>query len=163
MPGIKNTPRLTQKAPFAHLGAPLGHAKVWSCRFIWPKLGTLGACLGEKWPGNGPKRDRIRISATRTGNFVRNSKHTSADPKCPLFAPLGTPLGHAKVWSYRFIWPKPGTAGACSGENGPKRDRIRISTTQAHKRLEKMTQKPSSICIRGLCTYTRVYCMPFIP
>jgi hypothetical protein len=30
-------------------------------------------------------------------------------PNCPLFAHLGAPLGHAKAWSYRFLWPKPGT------------------------------------------------------
>ena len=25
-------------------------------------------------------------------------------------------LGHANAWSYRFIWPKPGTLGAYLGE-----------------------------------------------
>ena len=43
---------LTQNAAFVHLGAPLGLAKVWSYRFIWPKPGTLGAYLGGKRPEN---------------------------------------------------------------------------------------------------------------
>jgi hypothetical protein len=33
--------------------AHLGDAKVCSYRFIWPKPGTLGACLGGKRPENG--------------------------------------------------------------------------------------------------------------
>ena len=64
----KNTPRLARNAPFAHLGTPLGDVKVWYYRFICPKPGTIGACLGEKRPENGPYRDRIRISETQTGH-----------------------------------------------------------------------------------------------
>jgi hypothetical protein len=39
--------------PLWLIQAHLGDAKVWFYRFIWPKSGTLGACLGEKRPENG--------------------------------------------------------------------------------------------------------------
>jgi hypothetical protein len=53
MSEILNTPTLARNAPFAYLGAPVWDAKVRRYRFIWPKPGTLGACLGGKWPENG--------------------------------------------------------------------------------------------------------------
>ena len=40
--------------PLLLIYAHLGDAKVWCYMFICPKPGTLGACLGEKRPENGP-------------------------------------------------------------------------------------------------------------
>ena len=52
-PKTQNTPRLAGNAPYSLMKAHLGDAKACSYRFIWPKPGTPGACLGGKRPENG--------------------------------------------------------------------------------------------------------------
>jgi hypothetical protein len=81
--------------------------------FIYSKLGTPGACLGEKRP----EKDR---NATGFGPARPKHETISSDPRFYRFRGIEAYLGDAKVWCYMFIWPKPGTPGACLGENAPK-------------------------------------------
>jgi hypothetical protein len=76
MSGNQNTPRLARNTHLAHLGAPRVCQNVVLSIHIWPKPGTLGACLGGKRPENGQ-------NATGFGSASPKQKNMSETKNTP--------------------------------------------------------------------------------
>ena len=93
-PKIIYTPRLADNAPFAHVGAPRGGQSVLLYVHM-TKTRHSGRMSGRKTARKRPKRDRIWISATRTGRKAENYLHTQVGRKCP-FCPCTVPMSAAK-------------------------------------------------------------------
>ena len=127
-----NTPRRARNIPFTHLGAPRAcQSTCASHRFIWPKLGIPGACLGKKTARERPAKNPKSYRTRNTSRLSQNLNTPTLARNAP-FAHLGAPRAcqsycisdhTAKTRHSRHMF------GRKTARKRPERDRIWFTAT----------------------------------